>query len=68
MGVERAIQLCLLLHAVSIAVLGSISVGPAVFLAMPFFAAGASSMPMLLGYLTQQVYIIHILDLPVNWQ
>eukprot|EP01036_Dinobryon_divergens_P027339 gene27339-36101_t len=55
MGVERAIQLCLLLHAMSVMVLGSISVGPAVFLAMPFFAAGASSMPMLLGYLTQQV-------------
>lgn len=54
-GVERAIQSCLLLHAVSMAMLGSISVGSAVFLAMPFFAAGACSMPMLLGYLTQQV-------------
>ena len=34
--------------------------GVGVFLGMPFLAAGASAMPMLLGYLTEQVFPINL--------
>lgn len=50
----------LLLHALSIVFLGSVSTGPAVFLGMPFFAAGASVMPILLGLLTRQVAVSEV--------
>ena len=51
----NAFKYALLLHGLSLVYLATVTSPYAVFLGMPFLAAGASGMPILLGYLTEQV-------------
>jgi len=54
-GVVSSFKYALLLHGVSLVYLATVTSSSAVFMGMPFLAAGASGMPILLGYLTEQV-------------
>lgn len=54
LGIARAICLSLLLYSISLIMLSLANSPVQVFIGMPFLAAGASAIPMILGYMTQQ--------------
>ena len=51
----NSFKYALLLHGLSLVYLATVTSSFAVFIGRPFLAAGASGMPILLGYLTEQV-------------
>ena len=55
MGTVNSFKYGMLMHGAAAIFLGSSPSVAGVFAGMPFLAAGASAMPVLLGYLTEQV-------------
>lgn len=54
-GVENTVACGLLTHALSVAVIGAASKPWMIIASMPFLSAGASTMPVILGYMSSQV-------------